>query len=180
METMAVETKAKKIVKKEVKKTDEKESWMKGLKVIEAEPSNNLDIYAILKSAIKDKVWGDQNPTDKQLKDWHFLSLIQEIVREDQVWLLARRGKHYFGCAHAVKRPGRWPGDTRKVWVDLVYVEEKKRKYGIGKKLIDGIIKWAEEENIKEFYFFAEEGLDKTWQKKRKAKKISNYMKVVL
>jgi len=175
MEIVAV-SEEKKVVSKKI----DKETWMKGLKIIEAEPANSIDIYALLTSAQKEKAWGGENPTEKQLKDWHFLSLMKELVDDNHSWLLARRGKHYFGCAHAVKRPGRWPGDPVSVWIDMVFVDEKRRKHGIGKKLVDAVVKWAENNNIKQIYFFSDDKLSSTWQNKRDAKQISNYMKVVL
>lgn len=158
------------------KESEEKEAWMKGLKILEAEPSNAFDIYCLLKG--HEDAFGAEIPKGQQLKEYSLTTLPMEIASAQHKWFVARRGKHFFGCAHAIVVPGRWGGIY--LLVDLVYVVEKRRKYGIGKKLIEEIKEWAETNNINIVHFFAGSEENEKYSEKLGAKKKAAYMEVRL
>lgn len=155
---------------------------MKGLKIVRALPSNGLDIYALLKQAMEEKIFPD-SPTSKQLEEYYLTKLISyELTSPMNFWYVAKRGRGFLGCLHAVIMPRRWDsGPPDQMFLELVYVTEPRRKMGIGKKLIDELIKDAENMGIKKIDLLAyDKVFDGYWAKKRDSKKVANLGRIEL
>lgn len=154
---------------------------MKGLKIERATPSNAIDIYALYKQAAKEKVWSHDNPTDKQLEQYYFQTMIlRDLPSPHHFFYLAKRGRGFLGVLHAFVLPRRWDGHVDRLFVDIIYVTEKRRKMGIGKKLIEELKKQADNMNIKRIEFLADDKTAKYYEEKLKAKPITQYMGVEL
>lgn len=154
---------------------------MKGLKVERAQPSNAIDIYALLKLAAEDGAFHEQTPSSKQLQQYYFQKLIPfEVMTPSHFWYLAKRGRGFLGLLHAFIVPGRWDGEINTIYVDLVYVVEHRRNRGIAKELLKKLKEDAEDIGIKKFEFLAVDKVQEKWVKDWKATKISNYMRVEL
>jgi GNAT superfamily N-acetyltransferase len=151
---------------------------MKGCVVERAKASNTIDLYPLILKAAKDGVFPGSQPSEKALKEYYFKLLMQELPSEFHFYYLAKRGRGYLGFLHAVLIPARWDGAITTFYVDTVYVVEHRRKYGVGKKLLDALIKEAENMGIRDFEFLCPDAQINLWEKKRKAKKISNLMRV--
>lgn len=150
---------------------------MKGLKVLRAQPSNAIDIYALLKEAQKEgKLYG--SPSEKQLQQFFFSGLINELCSPHHIWLLGRRGRGFLGLVHAIIPPGRWDGRLEYLAVELVFVTKNRRKNGIGRKLLDELQIQAQNMGIKRFEFLISEEERAYWEKERGAKKLLNVMGV--
>lgn len=107
---------------------------MKGVVIERAKPSNVLDIYALFKSSVKDGVWAAQTPNQEETKNYYF-KILEESMLPTEFIFLARRGKAYWGYLQAQLCPGPW-GRKPVMFIKMLYVVPKKRKLGIGKKLI--------------------------------------------
>jgi GNAT superfamily N-acetyltransferase len=154
---------------------------MKGLKIERAAPSNAIDIYALLKEAATEKCFPLNNPTGKQLEQYYFQTLIiNELPNPLHFWYLAKRGRGFLGLLHCYAVPGRWDGKIDTLFVDILYVVEKRRKMGIGKKLIEEMKKEAENVGIKRLHFLAEPKVEKLWRDREGAKKKTSIMEVLL
>jgi GNAT superfamily N-acetyltransferase len=151
---------------------------MKGLTVERAGASNAIDVFPLLRQAAKEGAFTD-TPSDLQLQRY-FYALTGLLTQPNHFFYLARRGRGFLGVLHAIVVPGRWDGTPDTVYIDMLYVVEKRRKMGVGKKLLDQLAKDAEEIGIKKFEFLAKDELVDYWCKKRKAQKISNLMRVVV
>ena len=150
---------------------------MKGLVVERASVSNAIDVYPLVRLAAREGYF-TESPSEHQLREYYF-RVIQELNQPHHIFYLARRGRGFLGVLHAIVIPGRWDGRMNSIYVDLVYVVEKRRQMGVGKKLLDQLALDAEEIGIKNFEFLAKDELVEYWCKERKAKKISNLMRVV-
>lgn len=154
---------------------------MKGLKIERAKPSNAIDIYALLKQASEEGAWAHDNPNEKQLEQYYFDGLIlRDLPSPHHFFYLAKRGRGFLGVLHAFVLPRRWDGYIDRIFVDLLFVPEKRRKKGIGKKLIDELMKEADNMNIKRIEFLADDKTSDYYKKKIKAKPIAQYMGVSL
>lgn len=152
---------------------------MKGLKIIKAEPSNAIDLYPLIKEAAKEQAFLD-NPGDRQIKIYYFKGLLNEVSSGFHIWHLARRGRGYLGYVHGIVVPGRWVGEIETLVIDMVYVVKNRRKGGIGRKLIDEIVKEAESIGIKRVEFTCSDAQVEYWMKERKAAKLSNVMRFII
>ena len=152
---------------------------VKGLKVFRAQPNNAIDIYPLIISAAKDECYID-SPKERDLKTYYFQGLLRELASDYHLWFLARRGRGFLGFVHGIIIPGRWNGQIDTLLVDMVYVMQSRRKNGIAKKLIDEILKEAENIGVRRVEFFCFDSQVEYWAKERKAKKISNIMRVDL
>lgn len=151
---------------------------MKGLTVIRAMPSNAIDIYPLLEQAAKEGVF-DDSPTGRDLKNYYF-NLLNELKSDFHFWYLAKRGRGFLGFLHAVAMPRRWDGQISSLFIDTVFVVENRRKMGIGRKLIDELMKDADHIGIKRFEFASPEDQTEHWVKELKAKKSKVAMRVDL
>jgi GNAT superfamily N-acetyltransferase len=154
---------------------------MKGLKIVRATGQNSIDIYPLLQKAAEEKALLS-NPSPKQLKDFYFGGLLRQLGAHFQLhyWFLARRGRGYLGVLHAQIMPGLWDGSIDTMVVTLVYVTKSRRKLGVGRKLIDALLKEAENLGIKHIQFLCPEDLTEYWVKERGAQKLANLMRVSL
>jgi len=154
---------------------------MKGLKVIRATGQNAIDIYPLLVKASEEKAL-PSNPSSKQLKDFYFGGLLKQLGVHYQFhyWFLARRGRGFLGVIHAQIIPGPWDGSIETLVVTLIYVTKGRRKMGVGRKLVDAVLKEAENIGIKNIQFLCPDDAMEYWQKERDAKKVSNLMRVDL
>ena len=154
---------------------------MKGVKILRAQPSDNIEILRLLKDAIKEGVLPDEKPTQQQLRIYNFEKLLTvELPDPKQFWLIAKRAKGHWGILHAYVIPNRWDSRLDRMFIDIAFVRKDKRKKGIGKKLIDDIFQHAQNIGINKIEFLAKDDEAEMWIKKRKAKKLSNYMRVDL
>ena len=151
---------------------------MKGLKIERAKPSNVIDIYALLKAAVPEKILPGA-PSERQIKAYYPM-LLRELASQNHLFYVAKRGRGYLGFAHAVLIPGRWDGIQNQVIVDLVYVSEHRRKHGIGRKLLDEIKKEVENMGITKVAFSCPLIQMSYWEKERNAKAIQIEMEVNL
>lgn len=142
---------------------------LKGLKVERAKPSNAIDIFALLGNAAKEGVL-EGKPNERQMKNYYFTGLLQELSDPLHLWLLARRGRGYVGFLHAVLLPGRWDGGVNHAALDLVFVPKEKRKRGIGRKLLEELKKEVENMGIKRIEFVCPGDQAEKWQKEYGAK----------
>ena len=146
---------------------------MKGLKIDRARPSNAIDIYALLKEAQKERVlYGD--PSERQLQSYFFGGLIAELSSPLHLFFVAKRGRGFLGFVHAVLIPGRWDGFISHAVIDTIFVTKKRRKNGIGRKLLDDLKKEVENIGIKRLEFLASDPELEYWAKERGAAKIKN------
>lgn len=151
---------------------------MKGLVVERANPSNTIDLFPLMRQAAKEGVYPGPPPTDLHLKQFYF-RLLKEILPNPHHYVyLAKRGRGYLGYCHAIFVPGRWNGQIDKVVVDMIFVVEKRRNYGIAKKLLEQLREDAENLGIKKIEFLAKDELLEKWTKKYNAKRLANAMRV--
>lgn len=120
-----------------------KESYVKGLKVVIAKPSNGIDIYALMKEAREEGLL-EGRPTAKQLQSFYFGPLVGQLTSPIHRWYLARRGRGYLGYLHAVFVPSAYDGNIEYVYIDSFFVVKKRRKMGVGRKLLDELKKQAD------------------------------------
>lgn len=152
---------------------------MKGLVIERARPSNTIDVYPLIKEAAKEGIFYGPAPTEKSIKEYYYKLLTQELPLETHFFYLARRSKGFLGLLHAVIVPSRWDWTINTMFVDFVFVREHRRKYGIGKDLINRMMKDAAEIGIKNFEFLSPESQVEFWEKEHGAKKTSVLMRVV-
>lgn len=154
---------------------------MKGLKIVRAEASNAIDVYALLKEWAKEsRSAGDgEAPSDKKLQQYFFSRLITELQHPFHWIFLARRGRGYLGYLHALLTPGRWDGTVDTLYLERIYVVPGRRKNGIGRKLLDELHKEAENMGIKKIELLTNDDVKAYWQG-RGAKPVSNYMRIQL
>lgn len=155
---------------------------MKGLKIIRAEPSNAIDVYALLKEWAKENKGKDflfEIPSEKKLQYYFFARLIPELQSPLNMFFLARRGRGFLGMLHAMLVPGRWDGQIDSIFIDKVYVVPGRRKMGVGRRLLDELKKEAENMGIKRIELLADDELKAYWAKHGAAQK-SNFMRVDL
>lgn len=150
---------------------------MKGLKIERAKPSNAIDIYPLLEKCMKGGHFVD-DPSLKELKNYYFANLIPELGSPMHFWYLARRGKGFYGFLHAIVVPRRWDGTPESMFVDTVFVQENKRKLGIGAKLIDELQKDAENIGVRKLEFLCPEDQLEMWSSKRSAEKVNSVMRI--
>lgn len=143
--------------------------------------SNAIDIYALLKEWAKEsrQKGEDSVPNDKKLQHYFFTRLIGELQHPMHLVFLARRGRGFLGYLHAALIPGRWDGQIETILIERIYVTGNRRKQGIGRKLLDELVKEAENMGIKRFELLAEDELKSYWQG-RGAKPVANYMRISL
>lgn len=153
---------------------------MKGLKILRAKPSNAIDIFPLLAKAAEEGVF-DVKPSQKELKMYYFKKMVDELAHPAHAWYVAQRGRGFLGFIHGIVIPSRWDGDkVDTVVIDAIYVAEKYRKQGIGKKLIEELKHDADNFGIKHVLFTSPESLDQKWIKDMKAEKIKSLMRVDL
>ena len=153
---------------------------MKGLVVERARPSNAIDVFPLIKQAAEAGVFHDARPTEKMLKSFYFKLLTEQLPSEFHFYYLGRRSRGYLGLLHAFVVPGRWDGRIDTMYIDLLFTVEKRRKMGVGQKLLDQLLADAENLGIKNFEFLVPDDQVEYWKKKRQAKKASNLMRVSL
>lgn len=151
---------------------------MKGCVVERAKPSNCIDLFPLIKSAAREGHFYGKAPTDLAMKSYYFRLFGQELPNPLHFFYLAKRGRGYLGCLHAVPIFDRWDGTIKSLMVDFVFVVEKRRKMGVGKKLIEKFMKDAEEMGIRNFEFACPEDQVEMWSQKMGAKKKSVVMRV--
>lgn len=152
---------------------------MKGLKILKALPSNAIDLYPMMVDAAAEGVYID-GPRGRELRNYYFGGLLKELASDYHFWFLARRGRGFLGYIHGVVIPGRWNGNFDTLAVDMVFVTKHRRKNGIAKKLIDEIIKEAENIGVTKIDFICPESQVEHWMKTRKAAKVANLMRINL
>lgn len=152
---------------------------MKGLKVVKAQPSNAIDVFPLIELASKEGLFLD-SPSSRDLKNYYFKSLIKEMGNDFHLWFLAKRGRGFLGFVHGIITPRRWDGTIDVMYLDLVYVIEKRRAAGIGAKLIDEILKEAENIGVRKVEFLCDDSKCELWQKKRGAEKLKSLMRVTI
>lgn len=149
---------------------------MKGLKIEKARPSNSIDIYALMKSAREEGLIG--SPSERQLKVYYFSALLNQLADHRHIFYIAKRGRGYLGYVHAVIVPNQW-GEYRVV-VDSIFVVKHRRKLGIGRKLLDDMVKEVQNIDIKRIEFACPLDQVEYWSKERKAKQVKVLMEVDL
>lgn len=119
---------------------------MKGVKIEKARPSNAIDIYPLLKEALKE---GSLDcPSERHLESYYFGGLINELSSPFHAWLLAKRSRGFLGCLHAILLPSMYDARNLSAYVDLVYVSKHRRKNGIAKQLVEEFVKEIKSEGI--------------------------------
>lgn len=141
---------------------------MKGLKIEKAKPSNAIDIFALLSAGQKEGILPGK-PSERQLKSYYFSRLLSDLGAPGHLWFMGKRGRGYIGFAHAKVQPGRWDGQVSSVTIDLVYVVANRRKHGVGKKLLDEIVKEVENLGIKQIELTCPPEQVQYWAKSLKA-----------
>ncbi len=141
---------------------------MKGLKIEKAKPSNAIDIFALLSQGQKEGLLPGK-PSERQLKSYYFGRLLSDLGAPGHLWVMAKRGRGYLGFAHAKVQPGIWDAQVSSVTIDLIFVVPNRRKNGIGRKLLDEIVKEVENLGIKRIEFVCPPEQVEYWQKARKA-----------
>jgi GNAT superfamily N-acetyltransferase len=120
---------------------------MKGVTVELAKESNLIDVYALVKKAAKEGCYSEM-PTDEELKK-HYIQIYNKLRMPGHFIFLAKRSRGYVGFLHAYMVPGRWDGTIDTIMVDMIYVVEKRRKNGIGLKLVKAIKELASKHKLK-------------------------------
>lgn len=153
---------------------------MKGVKPKRATLEHAVDVYKMFKTANNEGIFpADQEPTDKQIKSYYF-SLLNELVDPMHFWYVAQRGRGFVGFLHAVAMPNRWdPTMVDTLLLDLIHVNQSKRKSGIGKKMLDLFISEAKSLGVKQIVLLGQDHVVDYWQK-QDAEKLSNYMRIKL
>lgn len=137
---------------------------MKGLKVERARPSNAIDIYSLLAEGAKDGSLSNK-PSQRQLRTYYFNGLIHQLAAPGHLWFIARRGRGFIGFLHAILLPSPWDGQIEKIGINLVFVAKKRRKMGVGRKLIEELKKEAENMGIKRLEFSCPIEQSSEWEK---------------
>jgi GNAT superfamily N-acetyltransferase len=152
---------------------------IKGCKIKHAQLDNCIDIYALLKEAVKEGIHpeGDGPDDDKALKQYYITGLLEELRSPNHIYWLAARGRGYLGYLHAVLVPDVWTKSKWQMLIEMVYVKEKRRKNGIGKGLIEEAQAFAKENKIEKIILMGKDDMLPYWEK-RGAKKLSNYMRI--
>ena len=158
---------------------------MKGLKIIRADLSNFLDVFALFDQAVKEKVFPVSRPTKKQFRDFYTSLTRNHLVSKYERFYLAKRGRGYLGVLHVMFVPGQWtiPGkeieneDLETAVINPLFVTKNRREKGIGNKLLNFFKKDIEDLDIKNIDLLAEDHVVKYWQK-RGAKPLTNYMRM--
>lgn len=150
---------------------------MKGLVVERAKPNNAIEVYPLIREALKAGIITGQAPSEKTLKEFYYRLLMDELPHPGQFYYLARRSRGFLGLLHAVIVPNRWDRNTYSIFVDFVFVKEKRRKYGVGRKMLDALMNDALAIGIREFEFACPEDQVEYWSKERKAVKQSALMR---
>lgn len=153
---------------------------MKGLKIIRAEPSNAIDIYALLSKALKEKVYPGTQPSARQLQNFYLNVLLQQhLVSPFHYYFLARRGRGYLGFIHGMLIPSYWDGSVESMFIELLFVAEKHRKKGVARKLLETLNKQTENIGVKKVDLCAVDSNLKFWGK-HGAIKVTNTMRIEL
>jgi GNAT superfamily N-acetyltransferase len=147
---------------------------VKGISIIRAKPSNVLDAYDLYKRAFKEGVQQHPIPSAKETSEYHW-QLLEELKRPEHIILLAKKGKAYLGIIHGIITQ-RSIGPKYVCFARIVFVLDKKRKLGVGKKLLEELTRVCAELGVTRCEFMCDDSLVEYWQKARGAKKISNYM----
>ena len=72
---------------------------IKGCKVKEAELSNAIDIYALLKDAIKEGIYPEgEAPTDKELQHYYMAGLLPELKSPYHKYWIAQTLARFYIC----------------------------------------------------------------------------------
>lgn len=150
---------------------------MKGLKIERAQPNNVIDIYALMKQAAQEGFLPGR-PTERQLKAYYFNHLLNEVGQPNHLYFVAKRGRGYLGYVHAVILT-KW-GSNPEVLVNQIFVTEKRRKNGIGRKLLDELKKQVENLGIRRIEFACPPDQVEYWSKERKAQPVRIIMGVDL
>jgi len=151
---------------------------MKGLKVKEALLGNAIDIYALLKEAVKEGIYPkDQTPNQRELEHYYLTGLLSEMRNPTHKYYIAQRGRGFLGYAHLVIMPDRWNRKELSILIETVFVVKKRRKMGIGKALIDEIKKLAQDNGIKNIVLLGKDDMLGYWEQQG-AEKLSNYLRI--
>lgn len=153
------------------------EKIVKGLVVRKAEVSNAIDIFALLKQAVKEKVYPIENPNDKQLQNFYFNLISNELPSPYHRYYLAKRGRGFLGMLHAIMVPGRWDGQVTSATIELLFVTKNRRKRGVAAKLMAEFKKDMDQLGIDKIDLLAVEPMVKYWEKQG-AKKVTNFMRI--
>lgn len=150
---------------------------IKGIKIHKAQLDNAIDIYPLIKEAVKSGMFPDVegNPTDKQMQNYYLSGLLSELQSPNHVYYIARRGRGFVGYCHAFIFGGRWLDGSAFICLDSVYVKPKLRKKGVGKAFVDEIKNLAKESGIKNIVLMAKDDMLPYWEKQG-AIKSSNSM----
>jgi predicted GNAT family acetyltransferase len=149
---------------------------MIGVKIEKAMPSNLIDVYDLFKKAAKEGLFVYPQPTEEQIKEYYFM-LLQELADPRTLVYIARKGKQFLGYVHGhiIQRP--W-GSPYMVFIKMCFVIDKKRKLGVSKDLVDKLVEDCKKMGVTTFEFMANDEMCDYWSKKRKARKVLNYMVV--
>lgn len=146
---------------------------MKGVVIDRALPSNILDLYALFKAAVKEGAYRHQPPTDEQLKSYYF-ALLEELAHPRNLVYLARKGRQHLGFIQAQLVLSPW-GGTHICFIKMHYVLPKKRKLGIGKKLLSRLSSDCKAMGVSTLELMCHDEMAGYWSK-QKAKKVLNLM----
>ncbi len=151
---------------------------MKGVKIKQALLGNAIDIYALLKEAVKEGMFpADQTPNQRELEHYYLTGLLEELRNLTHRYYIAQRGRGFLGYAHIIVMPDRWNRSELSILIETVFVVKKRRKMGIGKALVDEVKKLAQDNGIKNIVLLAKDDMIDYWSKQG-AEKLSNYLRI--
>lgn len=152
---------------------------IKGCKIKKAQLDNCIDIYALLKDAVKEGIHpdGEGPPDERSMKQYYISGLLEEMRSPNHLYWIAARGRGYLGYLHAIVMPDVWTLSKWHMLIEMVYVKEKRRKNGIGKGLIEEAKKFAKENNIEKIVLLGKDDMLPYWEKQG-ATKLSNYLRI--
>lgn len=147
---------------------------MKGVKIERAMPSNNIDIYPLYLEFIKESGNKPYPVINPQIQRKFFQDvLIRGFSDPNQIFLTARRGKSYWGFAHAAILPR--PPVGYILYIHTLFVQKHKRKLGIAKDLADALESEARNLGLGAIELMCTPALTLKWEK-HGAKKIYDYL----
>jgi len=138
---------------------------IKGVKVERAKPSNIVDITAMVREYAKESKGIKLYPiyTDADVEEYTFHAL-EAIKSPNNIYLLARRGRSYWGFVHGrvYRRP--YGSPVLCMYVEMLHVLKAKRKLGVGNLLADSIEKEARKLGVGAIELMCKDELIKKWE----------------
>jgi GNAT superfamily N-acetyltransferase len=150
---------------------------MKGVNIIRAQPSNTIDVYDLYKKAFGEGVFAYPQPSQNQIKNYHWL-LLEELNAPQNIIFLARKGRAYLGLVHGTIVPKVFGKHQYICFIKMVYVADKRRKLGIGRELVSELKTLCKNMGVSAFEFMCEDNQVDYWAKEQKAQKKYNFMVV--